>query len=168
MHSKHPMHAHTEQQPGTALLLSRNTPSRFGGSHSYVHNIVEAQRSKFHLQTEEEVEPNDIAIQNLKIRQALQNFEKNMQEDPSKLKFQNIAKIKHLEFPPTGSVKQLTKKKPKEEELILPIINGRFSLPKEEPDSVKYWKNNKNPSAKGFQRLQLSDLYKEYIKNKQR
>jgi len=48
------------------------------------------------------------------------------------------------------------------------MINGRQSLPTDDdtPDSIKYWRNNKNPTAKGFQRLQLSDLYKEYIKNK--
>jgi len=172
IHTKHHLHSNTHnEKTGTALLLSRNSqPSRFGGSQSlsYVHNIVEAQRSKFDLQTEEEAEPNDIAIQNLKIRQALENFEKNMNEDHSKIKFQSIAKIKHLEFPPSSSVKQLTKKKTKEEELILPMINGRFSHPRDEPESVKYWRKNKNPTAKGFQRLQLSDLYKEYIKNKHR
>ena len=108
-----------------------------------------------------------------KIRQALEQFERNMSEDPSRNRYQNIAKVHQFQFAPIADqlkAEGTTKKKLKEEQLILPLINGRHSLPTDDdtPDSIKYWRNNKNPTAKGFQRLRLSDLYKEYVKNKQR
>lgn len=62
-----------------------------------------------------------------KIRQALEQFERNMSEDPSRNRYQNIAKVHHLQFAPIEQLKAegTTKKKLKEEQLILPMINGR-------------------------------------------
>ena len=62
---------------------------RYGSS--FVSNIVEAQRSKFLVASIEEQEQGDH-----KIRQALEQFKRNLHEDPGRNRYQNIAKIHQL------------------------------------------------------------------------